>query len=42
MPHVETNGIKMFYQERGSGEPLVCIMGVTAPGGVWDAEVPLT
>ncbi len=38
MPHVETNGIKMFYQERGSGEPLVCIMGVTAPGGVWDAH----
>lgn len=38
MPHVSTNGIQMFYEERGSGEPLVCIMGVTAPGGVWEAH----
>jgi pimeloyl-ACP methyl ester carboxylesterase len=38
MPHVTTNGIQMFYEERGSGEPLICIMGVTAPGGVWDAH----
>ena len=38
MPHVETNGIQMYYEERGSGEPLVCIMGITAPGAVWDAH----
>ena len=38
MPHVKTNGINMYYDERGSGEPLICIMGVTAPGGVWDAH----
>ena len=38
MPIIETNGIKFNYEERGSGDPLICIMGVTAPGGVWDAH----
>ena len=38
MPTVTTNGIQMYYDERGSGEPLICIMGVTAPGGVWEAH----
>lgn len=28
----------MAYTERGEGEPLICIMGVTAPGVVWDAH----
>jgi pimeloyl-ACP methyl ester carboxylesterase len=38
MPKVQTNGIQMAYTEQGSGEPLVCIMGVTAPGAVWEAH----
>ena len=38
MPHVETNGIQMYYEERGSGDPLICIMGITAPGAVWEAH----
>jgi len=38
MPYVETNGIKMHYTERGSGEPLVLIMGFGAPGEVWEAH----
>lgn len=38
MPHIQTNGIQMYYEERGSGEPLICIMGVTAPGAAWDAH----
>lgn len=28
----------MAYTERGSGEPVICIMGVTAPGAVWEAH----
>ncbi len=36
MPHVETNGIKMYYEERGSGDPVILIMGITAPGAVWE------
>jgi len=38
MPTVETNGIQMHYEELGSGEPLLLIMGITAPGGVWEAH----
>jgi pimeloyl-ACP methyl ester carboxylesterase len=36
MPLVHTNGIDLYYQERGSGEPLLLIMGITAPGAVWE------
>lgn len=36
MPFVETNGINLYYEERGSGEPLLLIMGITAPGSVWE------
>ncbi|GAB2545922.1 alpha/beta fold hydrolase [Spirosoma aerophilum] len=35
MPFLETNGINLYYEERGSGEPLLLIMGITAPGSVW-------
>lgn len=38
MPTVETNGIKMHYEEQGSGDPLILIMGITAPGAVWEAH----
>lgn len=36
MPYVTTNGIKLYYDERGAGEPVLLIMGITAPGGVWE------
>ncbi len=36
MPFVKTNGIRMYYEERGAGEPLVLIMGITAPGSAWE------
>jgi pimeloyl-ACP methyl ester carboxylesterase len=41
MPTIETNGIRLFYEEIGHGPPLLCIMGITAPGSVWQlhAEV---
>lgn len=39
MPKVKLKtGIEMAYTERGTGEPLICIMGVTAPGAVWEAH----
>lgn len=38
MPLVDTNGIKMNYEERGSGDPVILIMGITAPGAVWEAH----
>ena len=36
MPHIYSNGINLYYEERGSGEPLLLIMGITAPGSVWE------
>ena len=36
MPIVQANGINLYYEERGSGEPLLLIMGITAPGTVWE------
>ena len=36
MPYANANGIKLHYEERGSGEPLLLIMGITAPGSVWE------
>ncbi|MCC5938465.1 MAG: alpha/beta hydrolase [Lunatimonas sp.] len=36
MPTVNANGIDIYYETRGSGEPLLLIMGITAPGSVWE------
>ncbi|MFH5834429.1 alpha/beta fold hydrolase, partial [Halalkalibaculum sp. DA384] len=36
MPYAETNGIQLYYEQRGSGEPVILIMGITAPGQVWE------
>jgi pimeloyl-ACP methyl ester carboxylesterase len=36
---VATNGIELAYTERGSGEPLVLIMGLGADRSAWDLHV---
>jgi pimeloyl-ACP methyl ester carboxylesterase len=36
MPIVQANGININYVERGSGEPLILIMGLGADGAVWE------
>ena len=35
MPIVISNGIRIHYQERGNGDPLILIMGLGAPGNRW-------
>ncbi len=35
MPRIEVNGIGLQYEERGSGPPLVLIMGFGAPAAFW-------
>ena len=35
---IQTNGIKLAYEERGTGDPLVLIMGLGADGQVWEAH----
>lgn len=39
MPIVKSNGIDFYYEERGKGEPLLLIMGITAPGSAWEKHV---
>lgn len=39
MPIINSNGIDLFYEERGSGDPLLLIMGITAPGSTWEKHV---
>jgi pimeloyl-ACP methyl ester carboxylesterase len=36
MPTVISNGIRIHYEERGSGDPLILIMGLGAPGTRWE------
>ncbi len=36
MPLIQANGIDLHYDEQGSGPPLLLIMGITAPGRVWE------
>ena len=38
MPKVQTNGIFLNYEECGSGEPLILIMGITADHRVWEVH----
>jgi pimeloyl-ACP methyl ester carboxylesterase len=40
MPKVNSNGIKLYYEERGDvNKPaLLLVMGITAPGSVWNAH----
>ena len=39
MPHVKTNGIQMYYEERGQGEPLILLMGLGGDGSLWEKHV---
>src|SRR6476661_2274746 len=39
MPIIQTNGIELYYEEQGTGEPLLLIMGITATGSVWEKHV---
>ena len=40
MPKVRINDIDMFYDEQGSGEPLLLIMGLGGHSGHWFMQVP--
>jgi pimeloyl-ACP methyl ester carboxylesterase len=40
MPTVETGDIVTYYEEAGSGEPLILICGLSADLQVWQFQVP--
>lgn len=37
--HVVSNGTRIYYQERGTGEPLILLMGFGADGDLWEKHV---
>ena len=39
MPHQTVNGIKIYYEERGKGEPLILINGLAFPMDLWFAQM---
>jgi len=39
MPDITGNGIRIHYEERGEGEPLLLIMGLGADGSKWEDHV---
>jgi pimeloyl-ACP methyl ester carboxylesterase len=40
MPHIDANGIKIYYEEQGNGEPLLLIMGFTVSSVGWYWNIP--
>ena len=41
MPEVEVGGQRLYYEEHGEGEPLLCIMGLGADTLAWAMQVPV-
>ena len=39
MPHSTVNGIKIYYEEQGTGEPLILINGLAFPMDLWFAQI---
>lgn len=39
MPHQTVNGIKIYYEEQGMGEPLILINGLAFPMNLWFAQI---
>jgi 3-oxoadipate enol-lactonase len=40
MPTTEANGQTLYYEVRGEGEPLLCVMGLAADTLAWALQVP--
>jgi 3-oxoadipate enol-lactonase len=40
MPHLKSNGVQIYYEEQGKGEPLLLIMGFTVSSTGWRWNIP--
>jgi len=40
MPHFENDGRALYYEVHGEGEPLLCVMGLSADHLAWTLQVP--
>ena len=38
--YARANGLKMYYEERGSGPPLILLHGGTATSSMWEPQIP--
>jgi pimeloyl-ACP methyl ester carboxylesterase len=36
MSAIRVNGVSLYFEERGRGEPFVCIHGTSSSAAVWD------
>jgi pimeloyl-ACP methyl ester carboxylesterase len=36
MPEVRANGVSLYYEEHGAGEPIVCVHGTSGSAAIWD------
>ena len=41
MPIAEANGQRLYYEEHGEGEPLLCVMGLGGDLTAWLLQVPV-
>jgi 3-oxoadipate enol-lactonase len=41
MPFVENQGVRLYWDEQGSGEPLLLIMGLSYPSYMWHRSRPI-
>jgi pimeloyl-ACP methyl ester carboxylesterase len=39
MPEIRVNGVSLYYEEHGAGEPIVCIHGTSSSAAVWADSV---
>jgi pimeloyl-ACP methyl ester carboxylesterase len=39
LPHQSVNGIRIYYEDRGQGEPLILINGLAFPMDLWFAQI---
>ncbi len=40
MPFQKINGIQIYYEEHGQGDPLLLIQGLGYPSGMWFLQIP--
>ncbi len=41
MPKAAVNGIEVYYEDRGTGDPLMMIIGLSGAGRGWGPQIPL-
>jgi pimeloyl-ACP methyl ester carboxylesterase len=39
--YAQVNGLKMYYEESGSGQPLILLHGGTVTSKMWEAHIPI-